>query len=294
MNKQLKTILRFEKIKTFKDLRLSCDHVYRRIETPNANPEIKNFHIFGSKNIAKSVRERLKKKGIKIRKNSVLCMEAILELSPEYYENDIDKKKLTDFTKAGVKFLQENFGDNVINVVLHLDEKTPHLHAHIIPISDDGRLSARDLFNKITLKSFQKKYCQLMSKEINYQFTYEEGSKAKHTDVKKYYAMINDELKKNERLIENVVKLENKLMDEQDNNFALTNKVKKLENQIKLQQEEINGLNKLVKKLKKFLIKLKRVKKEPTDIPYELPELTIYNHPDKPKELNKKKRRNRP
>lgn len=107
MNKQLKTILRFEKIKTFKDLRLSCDHVYRRIETPNANPEIKNFHIFGSKNIAKSVRERLKKKGIKTRKNSVLCMEAILELSPEYYENDIDKKSLQILQKQGLSFYKK-------------------------------------------------------------------------------------------------------------------------------------------------------------------------------------------
>ncbi|EJE4537711.1 plasmid recombination protein [Vibrio parahaemolyticus] len=286
----MKTILRFEKIKTFEHLNLSNAHINRYLETPNANPEIKNIHIFGSKNLVKTVKDRLQKNGIKPRKNSVLSVEALLTLSPEYFCEDKDQKKLTEFTKAAVIFLKENFGDNVISVDLHLDESNPHIHAHIIPLTNDGRLSARDMFNKITLKGFQKSYCEVMTKTLSKNFTYKEGSKAKHKDIKEFYTEINEQKKYKEE----VVKLENKLMDEQDNNFALSNQIKRLENKIKVQQEEISALKKLVNKLKKFITKLKRTKKEQSSDPYELPELTIHNNPDIPKELNKKKRKNRP
>lgn len=286
----MKTILRFKKIKTFEHLNLSNAHINRYLDTPNSNPDINNIHIFGSKNLVKTVKDRLKKKGINPRKNSVLSVEALLTLSPEYFCEDEDQKKVTEFTKAAVTFLKENFGNNVISVDLHLDESNPHIHAHIIPLTDDGRLSARDMFNKITLKSFQKSYCEVMTKTLSKTFTYKEGSKAQHKDIKEFYTEINEQKKYKEE----VVKLENKLMDEQDNNFSLSNQIKRLENQIKVQQEEISALKKLVNKLKKFISKLKRTKKEPSSDPYELPELTIHNNPDIPKELNKKKRKNRP
>ncbi|EPW4741128.1 MobV family relaxase [Vibrio parahaemolyticus] len=286
----MKTILRFEKIKNFEHLNLSNAHINRYLETPNANPDVKNIHIFGSKNLVKTIKERLQKNGIKPRKNSVLSVEALLTLSPEYFFEDKDQKKLTEFTKTAVTFLKENFGDNVISVDLHLDESNPHIHAHIIPLTNDGRLSARDMFNKITLKEFQKSYCEVMNKTLNKTFTYKAGSKAEHKDIKEFYTEINEQKKYKEE----VVKLENKLLDEQDNNFALSNQIKRLENQIKVQQEEISALKKLVNKLKKFISKLKRTKKEPSSDPYELPELTIHNNPDVPKELNKKKRKNRP
>ncbi|EJB5283990.1 plasmid recombination protein [Vibrio parahaemolyticus] len=286
----MKTILRFEKIKTLEHLNLSNAHINRYLDTPNANPDINNIHIFGSKNLVKTVKDRLQKNGIKPRKNSVLSVEALLTLSPEYFCEDEDQKKVTEFTKAAVTFLKENFGNNVISVDLHLDESNPHIHAHIIPLTNDGRLSARDMFNKITLKAFQKSYCEVMNKTLGKTFTYKEGSKATHKDIKEFYTEINEQKKYKEE----VVKLENKLMDEQDNNFALSNQIKRLENQIKVQQEEISALKKLVNKLKKFISKLKKTKKEPSSDPYELPALTINNNPDIPKELNKKKRKNRP
>lgn len=58
----MKTILRFKKIKTFEHLNLSNAHINRYLDTPNSNPDINNIHIFGSKNLVKTVKDRLKKK----------------------------------------------------------------------------------------------------------------------------------------------------------------------------------------------------------------------------------------
>lgn len=44
-------------------------------------------------------------------------------------------------------FCCREFGEeNVVSFIVHLDELNPHAHAVIVPITKDGRLSAKDLF----------------------------------------------------------------------------------------------------------------------------------------------------
>ena len=38
--------------------------------------------------------------------------------------------------------------ENVINATVHMDEATPHMHLGIVPVTEDGRLSAKDIFTK--------------------------------------------------------------------------------------------------------------------------------------------------
>ena len=53
--------------------------------------------------------------------------------------------QLDDWCNDSLKWLQDTFGkENVVSVVLHMDEHTPHLHASIVPIvtgeqQDNGR-----------------------------------------------------------------------------------------------------------------------------------------------------------
>ena len=43
--------------------------------------------------------------------------------------------KLDQWIKANLSWLKDTFGEeNLVSCVLHMDEKTPHLHATIIPI----------------------------------------------------------------------------------------------------------------------------------------------------------------
>ena len=46
-----------------------------------------------------------------------------------------------------------------------MDEKTPHLHAVTIPLTNDGRLSAKEIIgNKQSMKNFQTRYAAAMEK----------------------------------------------------------------------------------------------------------------------------------
>ena len=47
----------------------------------------------------------------------------------------VQQGHLNRWTDANLKWLRDTFGaDNVVSCVLHMDEKTPHLHATVVPI----------------------------------------------------------------------------------------------------------------------------------------------------------------
>ena len=243
---ELKTILRFDKIKDYNNLNLSNAHVYRYLETLNANPKINNKKLLGSGNVVRDVKRKFEKNSITPRKNAVLCIEAVLSLSPDFFQSNTNTK---DFAINARKWLINEFGDNLVSAVLHLDEKTPHIHAHIVPMTDDGRLSARDLFNKSTLPDYQKSYLNQM-KVIEPKLKYNQGSKAEHSNLKDYYSMVNKEMENNKDLKESVSKLEHKLEEKENESFFMGNKVKKLE-------KTIREKNSLISKLKRFIEQLK-------------------------------------
>lgn len=116
--------------------------------------------------------------------------------------------------------MQDTFGkENVVSAVLHLDEKTPHIHATVVPIvqgerrkaeaeknngkkkyrkkaKDTVRLCADDVMTRDNLKRFQDTYAEKMQK-------YElargiKGSDARHISTPQYYRDLhaqNEELK---------------------------------------------------------------------------------------------------
>jgi len=68
-----------------------------------------------------------KKLGIKERKDNVLMMEFIVSASPDFFKG----KKLgevKDWADKQTEFFRKKFGDQLKIGVLHLDEKTPHIH----------------------------------------------------------------------------------------------------------------------------------------------------------------------
>lgn len=302
------TVLRFEKIKSFEALNLSNAHINRFMPTPNANLNIKNKRVFGSNNLVKDVKNIIDKRGLKPRKNAVLVMEGILQLSPDFYSSP---ERIKQFVENGSKWIAKEFGENVLNITAHFDETTPHLHFHIIPINDKGRLSAFDLFNKNTLPQFQKSYCDFMNENIHdVNFTYKAGSKAKHTDIKEYYSMVNEktsELKNENTDLKNKVNqyeknkevLENKL-DVFEKDIEKTNKentklkkdIQKLEDLTEKQFTEISRLNNIVKNINDKYNKLVAIfnklpdyikKKFNNPSKVEPEKLTPINFPDSPK-----------
>lgn len=136
--------------------------------------------------------------------------------------------KLDEWCNDNLKWLQDTFGkDNVVSAVLHMDEKTPHIHATVVPIvtgerrkvrekkktesqekeqpgkrkyrkksTDTVRLCADDVMTRKKLEQFQNSYAEKMQgyglgRGIK-------GSDARHISTPQYYRELyaqNEDLK---------------------------------------------------------------------------------------------------
>ncbi|MDZ5123692.1 plasmid recombination protein [Staphylococcus epidermidis] len=69
-------------------------------------------------------------------------------------------KKQSSFLKHAKTFLEQEYGkDNLLYATVHMDEKTPHMHYGVVPITEDGRLSAKEVLgNKKALTEFQDRF----------------------------------------------------------------------------------------------------------------------------------------
>ena len=114
-----------------------------------------------------------------LRKDANVLLEFVFSASPEFFYNDLDKNRfeqltmkdnkseldkifnekklnkenLDKFKNAVVDFINSKpeFKNNVVNLVLHLDEKTPHFHLALTPILNN-RLTAKEFLHLIKLE----------------------------------------------------------------------------------------------------------------------------------------------
>jgi len=100
-----------------------------------------------------------------IRKDAVKFIPMVMTGShKEMKEIFSDNKKANDWVKANYEFACKEFGkENIVRFTLHLDEKTPHLHVVAVPLTKDGRLSAKEIFgNRNELSDRQTRYADAM------------------------------------------------------------------------------------------------------------------------------------
>jgi hypothetical protein len=164
-------ILRFAKHKGGAQGRLELHHE-RKKETYASNPDIdtsrsyRNFHLVQpTMSYRKEIDSRITAAGYKTRKDSVRFIDTIITASTEFF-----KGKKQDDVKAyfvhALRFLMHKVGKaNVFTAVIHLDEKTPHMHICFTPITKDGRLSAKEIIgNKANLTKWQDQFHAYMVK----------------------------------------------------------------------------------------------------------------------------------
>ena len=117
-------------------------HIERTVQPANADPERKQlnreFIDFpdGVDNRTQAIQHRIETAWIKrkISHNKVRALQIMLSGTPEDMQRIQAQGKLDEWCKDNIEWLQETFGkDNVVSAVLHMDEKTPHIHATVVP-----------------------------------------------------------------------------------------------------------------------------------------------------------------
>lgn len=160
----------------------------------------------GVRSRTEAVQYRIDNAGLhrKVGKNQTKAIRIILTGSHEQMMKIEQSGKLDKWTDANLKWLRDTFGeDNVVSCVLHMDEKTPHLHATVVPIvtgerkrkSREGekkyrtqtgpRLSADDVMGRGRLSTYQNTYAEAM-REFGLQRGVV-GSTAKHQSNGEFY-----------------------------------------------------------------------------------------------------------
>ena len=77
-------------------------------------------------------------------------MDTLVTASPEFFK-DKKRKEIKLFFQTAVSFLAQKIGkDNILAATVHLNEKTPHMHLRFTPITEDGRLSAKEIIDNRT------------------------------------------------------------------------------------------------------------------------------------------------
>lgn len=131
-----------------------------------------------------------------VRKDAVLVNEWIVTSDNKFFEG-LNPKQTKEFFEAAKQYFSENYGEeNIRYAQVHLDERTPHMHLGIVPMTEDKRLSAKTIFNRQALQTIQKDLPDYLRKSGFEIERGQEKSERKHLTVKEY-----KELKDKERLL---------------------------------------------------------------------------------------------
>lgn len=190
-------VFRVGKLKSAAKINAAGGHNARSRETPNADPRRANL-VFGAQPAGSSLHDAVLAQigGQRIRKNAVLAVEVIVSASPEYFRpgyedraGEWDEDRLRAWQQAVEPWIKKNF-PNAAQVVLHLDEVTPHFQIVDVPLDERGKLNCRGKYGgRAKLAKWQSSVADAVE-----HLGIERGipkSAAKHVDIKEFYGRIN-------------------------------------------------------------------------------------------------------
>ena len=165
-------ILRFAKYKG-PEIGHIESHNERTKEKYASNPDVDtsrshlNFHLVTPQRKYRAEAEKqIAEAGCRTRSDSVRVVEALVTSSPEFFKGK-KKSEVKAYFQEALDFIREHQDPkNIISAVVHMDEKTPHMHLCFVPLTEDGRLSAKEIVgNKKKLTQWQDRFWEHMVKK---------------------------------------------------------------------------------------------------------------------------------
>ena len=162
-------ILRFAKYKGPEIGRIES-HNERTKEKYASNPDIDtsrshlNFHlVFPERKYRAEAEKQIAEAGCRTRSDSVRVVEVLVTASPEFFKGK-KKAEIKAYFQEALDFIQQHQNPRtIISAVVHMDEKTPHMHLCFVPLTEDKRLSAKEIVgNKKKLTWWQDEFWKHM------------------------------------------------------------------------------------------------------------------------------------
>ncbi len=180
----------------------------KRLKESISNPDINKSKSEDNYNLIQTdltyqvaIKNRIKELNLKraVRKDAVVMCQCLVTSDSEFFENALPGQQ-EKFFQDSYKFISDRYGENnIISAIVHLDEKTPHMHVNFVPVTKDNRLSAKSLITRTELSKLHDDFY----KKVGLGYCLDRGEtredKQKHLSVQEY---------KKETLKEEIEKLE--------------------------------------------------------------------------------------
>ena len=109
------------------------------------------------------IKHRIQMAGCRVRRDSVKFVDTLVTVSPEFAK--AHEAEMPEYFNRAFDFLKERVGEeNIFSAVVHMDEKTPHMHLCFVPLTKDKRLSAKEILgNKKAMIQWQDDFYACMA-----------------------------------------------------------------------------------------------------------------------------------
>jgi hypothetical protein len=191
-------ILRVAKIKSRVSLARSQQHNTRERMPDNADPDRSKYNV-----VLRTSQEAMEFYSAnlpeKVRKNAVHAAEVMVSVPPDSFRTasgSFDLKKCGAYLSDAAAWLAKRLGgvQNRINLAIHVDERSPHLHLTMMPLRD-GKLNYKSYLggHRDALVQLQTDF----AKEVGAKYDLERGipraeTGRRHITVGKFYALGQD------------------------------------------------------------------------------------------------------
>ena len=272
-------IMRFAKYKGPEISRIEA-HNERTKEQYASNPDVDttrshlNFHLVKPPGRYRTEAERqIAAAGCRTRSDSVRLVETLITASPDFFREK-SRKEIRDFFQTALDFIQQKQNpETIISAVVHMDEKTPHMHLSFVPLTEDGRLSAKEIIgNRKKLTMWEDAFWEHMVQKFP---ELERGMSASETGrdhipprVFKEMTRLNKQREKLESMLEGITMFNAKSKAVKIGKFldSYIPNVEKMHTQIRKYQSAFTDLKSengaLVRKNEKLTAELKESRKE--------------------------------
>lgn len=171
----------------------------RRERESHSNPDIDydrssanyELHESASTNYTEAIQRRIDALQLAkaVRKDAVRMCGLIVTSDSAFFQS-LSPEDTRRFFEESKAFLMDFVGaENVVSAMVHMDEKTPHMHFFHVPVTQDGRLNANKIYTRQSLRKLQSElpaYLQSRGFAIERGVEQTPGSAKKHLDTREF------------------------------------------------------------------------------------------------------------
>lgn len=151
----------------------------------------------------------------KVRKDAIVMTQCLVTSDKGFFDKLTPEEQKRYFQES-YDFIKNRYGEkNIISAIVHMDEKTPHMHVNFVPVTSDGRLSAKDLFGKMQLSKLHDDFFKNVGKGWGLERGQPKAETQKHIPINQFKAeTLQKELKEIQNNIQILKNKENAIQND--------------------------------------------------------------------------------